>query len=684
MPSVVSITVKANNATGPTFAQIKLDAAKAGAEAALAFNRAFAAVARGGVAGGGGGGITAAALAAALAGHGGGGGGSGGGGGGGAGAVAATGLLSRAAGGLGGIPGIGGLFSSASSAGPGASGAALGGGAIIAGSLAAFAGQAISGALVTGLGGAFTAMAAIAASKAPAVQQVFVGLSHAASNAFQLIGAPFQAVMESIYKTATNVIYKLQPIFVGVSQTLGPPFQKMADVFIKSFGSPAVKQSISDIAVAFAKMMQAFTPAIPGIISGIAKAISMIADAVGKNPQIFADFGEAIGAIIKYALEALAALTNMAVFLEHTFKPVWQSLVPVFHAVWDIIVGIVKIAFATIAGLLKVFADLVQGHWKQLWTDVKDTIGQVLTIITNTLLGAWNAISKDAIASWNAMLGFFKSIGKQIEDAFKDAGTWLLQVGKNIIGGLWSGAKSVWSDVTGWFGGLAKDILHALGIASPPAWSIQAGKDIMNGIGIGMSQAQAAATKAAHSLASQQAAALKAAGGSTGGIAGLMQKMAAARGWTGAQWNALNNVEMREAGYNMFARNPGSGAYGLAQFINGPGEYAQYGGSAGTAAGQITGMLNYIAQRYGTPGAAWQHELNFGWYDQGGWLPPGLSLAMNKTGAPERVVGPGQGVLQLEVLPGGDSAFEQFMIHAIKYWVRIKGGGNVQTAFGRR
>ncbi len=30
-------------------------------------------------------------------------------------------------------------------------------------------------------------------------------------------------------------------------------------------------------------------------------------------------------------------------------------------------------------------------------------------------------------------------------------------------------------------------------------------------------------------------------------------------------------------------------------------------------------------------------------YDQGGWLPPGLSLAMNKTGRPERVMPPGGG-----------------------------------------
>jgi hypothetical protein len=73
-------------------------------------------------------------------------------------------------------------------------------------------------------------------------------------------------------------------------------------------------------------------------------------------------------------------------------------------------------------------------------------------------------------------------------------------------------------------------------------------------------------------------------------------------------------VEMREAGWNLNAKNPTSAAYGIAQFINGPSEYAQYGGNSTTAAGQITAFLNYVEQRYGTPEAAWAHEQEFGWY----------------------------------------------------------------------
>ena len=98
-----------------------------------------------------------------------------------------------------------------------------------------------------------------------------------------------------------------------------------------------------------------------------------------------------------------------------------------------------------------------------------------------------------------------------------------------------------------------------------------------------------------------------------------------------------------------------------------PSEYAQYGGNAGTAAGQITGFLNYVSQRYGTPAAAWAHEEKYHWYDQGGWLGPGSSGG-NATGKPEAVLDPQQSDAFLKFVQvlegviagrGGDGGFGQ-------------------------
>jgi len=119
----------------------------------------------------------------------------------------------------------------------------------------------------------------------------------------------------------------------------------------------------------------------------------------------------------------------------------------------------------------------------------------------------------------------------------------------------------------------------------------------------------------------------------------LMQQMAAARGW-GGMWPALYAVEMREAGFNQFAQNPTSSAYGIAQALP-PTKYPFAGQKAGGSdpGTQIAWMLGYIASRYGTPNAALAHEQSAGWYgqggvsfDRGGWLPPkSTTMAVNNT-----------------------------------------------------
>jgi hypothetical protein len=93
-----------------------------------------------------------------------------------------------------------------------------------------------------------------------------------------------------------------------------------------------------------------------------------------------------------------------------------------------------------------------------------------------------------------------------------------------------------------------------------------------------------------------------------------LQSLAKARGWDQNEVNSWLRVIQMESGGSTTAQNPKSSAYGIAQFINGPSEYAQYGGDANTQAGQLTAMANYIKQRYGTPSAAVAFHLQHNWY----------------------------------------------------------------------
>lgn len=112
----------------------------------------------------------------------------------------------------------------------------------------------------------------------------------------------------------------------------------------------------------------------------------------------------------------------------------------------------------------------------------------------------------------------------------------------------------------------------------------------------------------------------------------ILQSVAATHGWTGAQWTALDAIEMQEAGYDTTNKNPSSGAFGLAQSLghgfkggpaaNGVNEYGDEGlspsqsaaASMGDAYWQSVWMCNYIADRYGNPAIAEQFHLAHNWY----------------------------------------------------------------------
>ena len=121
-----------------------------------------------------------------------------------------------------------------------------------------------------------------------------------------------------------------------------------------------------------------------------------------------------------------------------------------------------------------------------------------------------------------------------------------------------------------------------------------------------------------------------------GGNVGLGQLMAARYGWTGGQWNDLYALWRRESGWNNLAQNPTSTAFGIPQFLNSTWATVGYPKSSDSAV-QIAAGLRYIDQRYGSPANAWAHETRFGWYDGGGPLRPGWTMAYNGTGKTETI-----------------------------------------------
>lgn len=78
------------------------------------------------------------------------------------------------------------------------------------------------------------------------------------------------------------------------------------------------------------------------------------------------------------------------------------------------------------------------------------------------------------------------------------------------------------------------------------------------------------------------------------------------------QFGCLEPLWHKESGWNMYADNPSSSAYGIPQMLTETHDVpAAYWTDGYT---QIDVGLAYIAGRYGTPCAAWSHSQSVGWY----------------------------------------------------------------------
>ncbi len=94
----------------------------------------------------------------------------------------------------------------------------------------------------------------------------------------------------------------------------------------------------------------------------------------------------------------------------------------------------------------------------------------------------------------------------------------------------------------------------------------------------------------------------------------IARDMLAARGYGDDQYQCLYALWMKESGWNVYAQNPTSGAYGIPQSLPGN-KMATAGADWQTnPATQITWGLGYIEGRYGTPCGAWGHSQANNWY----------------------------------------------------------------------
>lgn len=164
--------------------------------------------------------------------------------------------------------------------------------------------------------------------------------------------------------------------------------------------------------------------------------------------------------------------TELAILKDY-WDVIWNAIVAAVKIVWAALTTIIKSAWEMISGMLKAGLQLLNGDWKGAWNTMWETFEK-----------AWRTIGDGMRSIWTAILEFWKAaVGEMID------------VGKNLVKGLWDGIVGMKDWIVDKIGGFVQSVVDAFNsgfdINSPSKVFAQMGRFNIQGLEEGMKEAVA-------------------------------------------------------------------------------------------------------------------------------------------------------------------------------------------------
>ena len=334
------------------------------------------------------------------------------------------------------------------------------------------------------------------------------------------IGQPLGAVIGSLWES------KIAPALDTVITGLKTFFTETVPAAWAAFkgwvaGIPAsVGQFFSNIDQAIGNF---FTQTIPQAWQNFIGWVATIPAKVGEfftnvTNKISYGLGYAAGSVVKFftqtipaAWEAfkawaggiLAVIGNLfakigqaiAVFFTQTIPAAWNAFTSwiggVFSAIgaWFAKVGQAVAVFFT-QTLPQAFVTFFTQTLPNAWNSFKSWVIQIPAAVAQFFDGIYQTVvtffTQTLPAAWNSFWTWVSGIPDKIAEFFTNLWNNFVQLGANIIQGLWQGIQQAWTGFIEWIHGLVQNFIQgfkdALGIASPSTVFAEIGSNIIMGL----------------------------------------------------------------------------------------------------------------------------------------------------------------------------------------------------------
>lgn len=335
----------------------------------------------------------------------------------------------------------------------------------------------------------------------------------------------------SLNETKEELGYALLPIMKDLVGLLRESLVPMLQSAVKWFtslspetqrlilGMGALAAAIGPVLSVTGRLTQGVGTLITGLSNAPAAFAAVKSGATALWGVLAANPFLAIAAVV--AVVAVLVITHWDT-VKAKLSAIWGVITTTATAAWEWVKNTVEtvmtaiVALATnwtIVGQIVKHWDAVKAGATAAWNWVKNAVATAFRAIVGlamnwTIVGQvikhWDQIKAGAKAAWDKVVEFFKDAPDRITTALGNLSKLLVDAGKDLVAGLWNGIRSAWSGLMGKVGdlasGLTDKVKSLFGISSPSRVFMTIGKQIGQGLEVGITSTSDAVKSAAEKV----------------------------------------------------------------------------------------------------------------------------------------------------------------------------------------
>lgn len=354
-------------------------------------------------------------------------------------------------------------------------------------------------------------------------QNLLAGMSDSGANMDGLINN----LVDSVNTFAGNIMPRIAPLINGMVQTAVQLLPQAVNMLTSQL-LPLITAQIPSIVSGLSQVMQAIVAALPQIMSALTAALPQIVQALlTLLPQLVDAGMQMLTSLIQGITEALptliamlptivqqvasVVLTNLPLIIQagvqlllalvngivEALPQLIQMLPGIVMQISDVLLNNlpllvtagIQILIALIRGITQAIPQLV-AMLPQIVVKIVRTLSAHLPEILSTGLQMMVQLAAGIVRGIGNAVSGARNVVSSIVGALRQAPSMVLDIGTNIVSGLWQGIQNSagWlrDKVSGWVHGIMQDIKGFFGIHSPSRlMRDEVGKYLAEGIGVG-------------------------------------------------------------------------------------------------------------------------------------------------------------------------------------------------------